>query len=349
MLSDPFDSALAALRAIRARGGVAVLGNDIDLTLSTGGGRGESDPRRTAIREDTGAALRALEARGHIVGIITNRSGRQAARMLAERGVRTAEIVGTYGMEVFHADASDPALGTATIDARFAPYARTITGLLRAVRETLYDTVGLTDDPGRAVEVEIPTAAGPILLERKGVCAAFPEGLAHVYNFNLAADRRERGAYLARMTERYRAAMRAAPDGAALGRVWGLAPSATEPDDDRFSWALEPLVAQGKAYGMIALLRAARRRLDDPARIGLVAFAGDSDADAQAMRAAHLVAAVARHVAGREPPRALGVWVRPEGADAPRAAAQADITVEGPPGYARLLGEMARVSGGQET
>src|SRR5690348_14671845 len=123
MSSDPYASALEAVRLVAERGDIIVCANDIDLTLSAGTRQGEDDPRRTAIREDTGAALRALEGRGHVVGIITNRSGRQAARLLAERGIRSAEIVGTYGMEVFHADASDPWLGVATVDPRFAAYA----------------------------------------------------------------------------------------------------------------------------------------------------------------------------------------------------------------------------------
>jgi len=332
---------LEAARRLAARGGVIVLGNDIDLTLSTGGPQGEDDPRRTAIRPDTGAALRALEARGHIIGIVTNRSGRQAARMLAERGVRAAEIVGTYGLETFHADTLVPSLGVATVDARFAPYAETITTILRGVRETVYADIGLHEDLGNAVEVEAATAAGPLLIERKAVCDAFPEGLAHVYNVNLIADRPYRARLLARAEQRYRALAAQSLAGQPLGRIWGLLPPdppGATPHDARFSWTLGPSISRGKAGGMIALLRVARRRVADPARIEMVTFAGDSDADAAAMRAAHLVATVA----GRERVRALGVWVRAMGIDAPLAEREADITVDGPDGYARLLADLAR-------
>jgi len=334
-------TALEAARRLAARGGVIVLGNDIDLTLSTGGPQGEDDPRRTAIRTDSGAALRALEARGHIIGIVTNRSGRQAARMLAEQGVRAAEIVGTYGLETFHADVSAPSLGVATVDARFAPYAAAITSILRGVRETVYADIGLHEDPGNAVEIEAPTQAGPLLIERKAVCDAFPEGLAHVYNVNLIVDRPYRARLLARAEQRYHALAAGSLAGRPLGRIWGLLPpdppSAT-PQDTRFSWTLGPSIARGKAAGMIALLRATRRRVADPARIGMVTFAGDSDADAAAMRAAHLVAMVA----GRTRVRAFGVWVRAMGINAPLTQREADITVDGTNGYACLLDDLVR-------
>lgn len=342
MSSDPYAAALDTVRLVVERRDIIVCGNDIDLTLSAGTRQGEDDPRKTAIREDTGAALRALEAHGHIVGIITNRSGRQAARLLAERGIQAAEIVGTYGMEVFHADASDPDLGTATVDARFAPYARPITTVLRAVREGLYRELGRPDEPGRAVEVEIPTATGPLLLERKAVCAAFPEGLAHVYNFNLVADKRERARYVARLEEGYQAAARDAFAGTDSRPIWGVAPPETTPRDDRYSWAMEPLIAQGKGYGMTALIRAARRRLSAAQCIGMVTFAGDSNADGEAMRGARLIAACARREQGRERLRTLGIWVRPEGKDAPVARERADIAVDGPEGYARFLLRLAQ-------
>ena len=338
-MSSERQTALEAARRLAAQGGIIVLGNDIDLTLSTGGPLGEADPRVTSIRADSGEALRALEARGHIIGIVTNRSGRQAARMLAARGVRAAEIVGTYGLETFHADADDPALGVATVDARFAPYAEAITTILRGVRETVYADIGLHESHGNAVEVEVATPAGPLLIERKAVCDAFPEGLAHVYNVNLIADRPYRACLLTRAEQRYRALATAFLADQPLGRIWGLLPpdppNAT-PHDARFSWTLGPSIARGKAAGLIALLRAARRRVADPTRIGLVTFAGDSDADAAAMRAAHLVAAVA----GRERVRALGVWVQAMGTGAPLAEREADITVDGTDGYARLLADL---------
>jgi hypothetical protein len=334
-------AALEAARRLAARGGVIVLGNDIDLTLSTGGPLGEADPRKTSIRADSGEALRALEAGGHIIGIVTNRSGRQAARMLAERGVRAAEIVGTYGLETFHADASAPSLGVATVDARFALYAEAITTILRGVRETVYAHIGLHEDPGTVVELEAATPAGPLLIERKAVCDAFPEGLAHVYNVNLIADRPYRARLLARAEQRYRALAAESLAGQPLGRIWGLLPPdppGATPRDARFSWTLGPTVARGKAAGMIALLRAARRHMADPARIGLVTFAGDSDADAAAMRAAHLVSIVA----GRERIRALGIWARPAEGGAPLTQREADITVDGTDGYARLLADFVR-------
>ena len=332
---------LEAARRLAARGGVIVLGNDIDLTLSTGGPQGEDDPRRTAIRPDSGAALRALEARGHIIGIVTNRSGWQAARMLAERGVCAAEIVGTYGLETFHADASAPSLGVATVDARFAPYAQAITSILRGVREAVYADIGLHEDPGNAVEIATYTPMGPLLIERKAVCDAFPEGLAHVYNVNLIADRPYRARLLARAELRYRVLAAESLAGRPLGRIWGLLPPdppGATPHDARFSWTLGPSIARGKAAGMIALLRAARRRVAHPARIGLVTFAGDSDADAAAMRAAHLVAMVA----GQGRVRALGVWVCPVEGGAPLTQREADIAVDGTDGYARLLADLAR-------
>lgn len=317
--------------------------NDIDATLT----EPTDDPTKTRIVAQSGMALATLQQQGHSIGALTNRAGKDAASMLQAAGITTAYVVGTYGYEQFHFESALPSLGTSHIADRYAFYNEQITSILHLIRKTLCENVQVEHHIGDAIHQEIDTKHGVIIIERKGVCAEFPEGLAAVYNLNLLSPDKQNevskqledlfaNEQKKLYSESYQLAL-------ALFHVWGKhsLPQTTQ-YPTHLSVGFEPLIKEGKGYGvhqLIALMHetTGTTSLSD---IGLIVMAGDSNADAEAMKAIEHIAEHTNHHHPDTPPlHAVGIWVKPAEAE-PAIEAEANIIVDGPRGYAELLTEL---------
>lgn len=329
------------------RGEKIIIANDIDLTISNGGVDGEDDPRKTRLHPKAAKALKEMEKHGQYIGVISNRSGWQVAGMLMEADIKHAEVIGTFGIEQFILNPKSPHRGAAIIDERFQVYSEPVTLFLRSMRLFLLDKLEQKESTKLHVEVEIPTQNGPIILERKGLCDTFPEGLAAGYNFNLVSPS-VRTELVKHMQQHFSAltadAMIHHPVRTmALLNVWRMNHDHDPDESGRYSLKFEPHIKQVKGYGMEHLLRGLRERIDDEVKIGLIIFAGDDNADAEAMRvAANAVAFYNKDLISHRPIQSVGIWVKPQ-EDKPTVHEQADMIVDGPDGYAEVLEAMAGV------
>lgn len=323
---------LHLVREVAGRGCRLCVVNDFDDTLSLKGRDGGADPTESVLHPRSAKALARLAAHGADVGIISNRSTAQIARRLDAAGVTARAIVGTYGWELFRADPGAAGGGHVSVDARFQPYRETISAVLQRIRTQLCAAVGLPDAAGDATDITLPTIDGPIILERKGVCPGFPEGLAHVYNFNRVPPT-PRTHLAALLAEQFRAS---AGELDILHDVWGMAAEAGQPErPGPFSLYFAPSAAKGKAYGLVTLLRAISAAQPTSPGVGLVLYGGDHDADAAAMEAAKRLESVTHGTV-----RAVGIWVK-AATDQPLVRQRCDISVDGVDVYAEVLSSVA--------
>jgi hypothetical protein len=341
------DVLLETAKEIVGRNEKIMVINDVDLTVSSGGANGEDDPRKTKLHPVSAKALAKIEASGHLVGFVSNRPGGQVARMAKEAGIEHPTIIGTFGLELFKGDAKHPNQGIAYIDERFHHMAYPITDILSQLRSNVLAMTGQQDKAGKDVEVEIPTNDGPIILERKGLCDLFPEGLAAGYNFNLV-DPGFRTGIIAPMQEQYENIMKQLMRenytlAMLFGTTWGMTKNTNPPQlPGRYSLGFEPIIKQGKGYGVLRLLKEVQTNLQEGEKIGLITFAGDSDADAEGMSAARRAVMTHNQDPLHIPSYSWGIWVKPQH-DQPQVKKQADIDVDGPDGYAELLVKLSNI------
>ncbi len=315
--------------------------NDIDATLT----ESTDDPTKTQIVPRSGTALVALQQQGHLIGALTNRAGRDAAKMFNAVGMTKTYIVGTYGYERFYFDSSLPSLGRSQIGDRYSVYNEQITTILHTMRVSLCETFHAEQAIGDATNQEITTSAGVIVVERKGVCEEFPEGLAAVYNLNLLnpagqieVSKQLNDIFAKEQKKLYDASYQLA---FALSHVWGQRTMPwTVQQPTHLSVDFEPLIKEGKGYGVHQLLSliqesTASTKLED---IGLIIMAGDSNADAEAIKAIEHLAEHRNHHSHTPTLHAVGIWVQPAEPE-PAIEAEANIIVNGPQGYAELLTE----------
>lgn len=316
--------------------------NDFDDTVSSDGPSKGDNPFDRVMHAEAGQALAAIENSGGIIGAISNRSGEQIAGRYYQAGIKKPFIVGTYGFEVYQPDTANPNIGKSVIDARFNPFRKPITLILSEVKKGLLTemdaTVSKTDTP----EVTISTPVGPIYLENKGLNREFTEGIAQVYNLN-HINPQVRTRIVERIKESYSIALDEILQQNAINvdvfkRTWGMSESNNSPDQPgRYSISIEPLVRQGKAYGMTRLLRAVQNSSLYPEPIGLIMYGGDANADAEAMRAGKLLE---RYAKGRV--KSVGVWVYPNHEQA-HVRHASDMVISGVDAYARTLQELSSV------
>lgn len=324
-------------RVVVAQGGRIAILTDFDATVSAEAGDG-ADPFATTFDPHAGHALAALQAHGQVVGIISNRGAGQIIARCRQVGFAQAPfVVGTYGYELV------PPGGVPEIDQQFTPFCEVITRTLRAVRQGLLRDAGLDTEQPPAIETTIATMDGPIYLEMKGLCTAYPEGLAHEYNFNRVAPVIRTNLVRAAETIASAALARADPMLArALAGMWGGAASSNPLLPGPFSWALKPALARAKAYGMVRLLRAMRAATaeeDQRDRSCLVVYAGDHQwEDGHAMWAGKVLE---RLTQGRM--RFAGIWAD-AGRDMPGAPDESDLRVPGTRGVAGAFARLATLA-----
>jgi hypothetical protein len=341
------DALLDTAKEIVGRKEKILLINDVDLTVSSGGLLGEDDPRKTKLHPVSGQALAKIEAYGHPIGFVSNRSGRQVARMAKEAGIEHPTIIGTFGLELFKADTNNLSQGTACIDERLQHMAYPVTYILNQLRNNIFAMVGQKDYAGSDIEVEIPTSGGPIILERKGLCYLFPEGLSASYNFNFV-DPQVRAEIISPIKEEFenimKQLMRENYTQAMLFMTnWGMTHTNNSPElPGRYSVGFEPVIKQGKGYGARRLIKEVRASLKEDENIGLITFAGDSDSDAEGMLAARKAVMVHNEDVLHSPSYFWGIWVKPQ-EDQSLIRKQADIIADGPDDYAELLVKLSAI------
>src|SRR5436853_3149290 len=248
-----------AVEVVR-RGDYIIFANDFDGTLDL---QVEADPRKSRVNPESAQALKHMKEDGHEVGIISNRGGAQIARLLAEVGLDSATIIGTYGHEVFKEDIAHPERGVAIIHRRFHLHKELIADALSGARGELFRTLQLPDQIGRQIEVEISTPDGTIVLERKGVCDNFPEGLAQLYHFRqVQADKRK--CYMTMLTNHYytwfeQLKQQSSQQAQALKQMWGQV-TYENPETQQYGVMYEPREKLGKAHGLFELLHAIQEK-----------------------------------------------------------------------------------------
>lgn len=331
-------------KAVLDRGEVIVVINDLDLTVSTGGITGEDDPRKTAIYPDSAKALRQIGNAGHKIGFISNRAGSQIGRMTQDSDIKHPSIIGTYGFETYSTDTHK-----SIIDDRFLPYAKDITKLLNIIESFV---LTYTDNDKLTIsgpESAIPFESEEIILERKGICELFPNGLAALYNLNLIKPHKRaelveaiEGKYKEEISQIMKTHHLLAT---ALTRIWGINPDVNKPSiPGRYTLKFEPLLKQSKAYGMVNLLNNIRKNLPEKQRIGFITYAGDSDQDAYAMKALkQIVKFHNEDYIAHTPIHAFNIWVKPDHIEKD-ARREADIIAEGVEGYAEILTELTKIA-----
>lgn len=333
---------LAIAQAVVSRGEIIAVINDIDLTVSSGGIRGEDDPRKTTIYFKSAKALREIEHHGHKIGFISNRSGSQIARMSRDADIKNPSIIGTYGFETYLINSHK-----SIIDDRFLPYAADISNLLASLESFVLEYTGHNKLISPGPEAAIPYDSDDIVLERKGVCEQFPNGLAALYNLNLINPEKREDLAQA-IEEKYKSEISKIMQSqhmlaTALLRIWGLNKERTRASTPgRYSIKFEPLLKQSKAYGMVNLLNSIRNNLPDKQRIGMITYAGDSDQDAQAMLALkQIVKFHNEDYIAHNPIHAYNICVKPDHMEKD-AYRESDLIVEGVEGYAEVLEELAK-------
>lgn len=335
---------LVTAKAVLERGETIVVINDLDLTISTGGVTGEDDPRKTAIYPDSAKALRQIENSGHKIGFISNRAGSQIERMTQDSDIKHPSIIGTYGFETYSADTHK-----SIIDDRFLPYAQDITKLLSTIESYVLEYTNHKEVVISGSEIAIPFEADEIILERKGTCELFPNGLAALYNLNLIKPDK-RADFVEAIEGKYKEEVSLIMKthhllATALTRIWGINPEARLPSTPgRYTLKFEPLLKQSKAYGMVNLLNSIRENLPAKQRIGLITYAGDSDQDAYAMKALkQIVKFHNEDYIAHTPIHAFNIWVKPDHLEKD-AKREAEIITDGVKGYAEILTKLAKTA-----
>jgi hypothetical protein len=328
---------LAYTRTVLASGRSILVMTDFDSTVTSE--RGDRDnPFAASFDAQAGQALVSLQQHGQGVGIISNRAVRQIVRRCEQIGFDTLPLVaGTYGYEVRALS------GESIIDRHFAPYREVITDVLFSMRQGLLSTYGLAAADYREVETTIPTPSGPVYLEIKGQCAAYPEGLAQEYNFNRMPPA-ERTSTVTQVERLVQLALSRHPRGQveSLLQVWGIVASGSPAASGHFSWALRPLLPRGKAYAFVRLLALAKSSEAGGGSCGLIMYIGNhKQEDGPAMWAGKVLE---RHAQGQM--RFVGVWAR-EAADTdmPEVEDESDVRVEGVRGVAGVLMGLAAAVG----
>lgn len=335
---------VSVVKEVISRGDVIIIVNDIDQTVALGT---EDDPRKTEIHPRIACSLRLIQDAGHIIGFNSNRSGIEIAAMSTKAGILNPLIIGSYGLELFEIDKQNPTNGVATIDERFMLYSEPVTETLRHLRQGLYGTLGLKVPEDNGLYQEIPTTGGMVILERKGICNTFPEGIAHGYNMN-AVTPEVRAELVEVLDKEYEDLIRKGLERSymetmSLQNVWHLNKDSWPPTQKgRYSWKVEPdRKIRPKAHGMMCIIREAQQRLNGK-NIGLIITAGDDNSDADAMQVAARLVNFQQKASELAPAMAAGVWVNP-GEDKQAAREKADIIVTGVDGYAQLLETIAGV------
>lgn len=258
-------------RDVVARGGGVAVLTDFDGTVSETAGDG-SDPFATSFDARAGHALARIQAHGQVVGILSNRAGGQITARSARVGFAHAPyVVGTYGYELL-----SPA-GESRIDDLFLTYREVITRQLGVARRALVRLSGANDDVPPTIEATIETGQGPIYVEIKGACVEYPEGLAQEYNFNrITPDARTWITEELEHAIRLAMAREDASQMRGLSLLWGGERIGEPAAPGRYSWALKPMLARGKAYGLVRMLRTIRARSDQPGDRCLLIYMGGS-------------------------------------------------------------------------
>jgi hypothetical protein len=293
------------VREVGKRGELVCIFTDLDDTVLVGkdaekGYAPGDDPRRVEILPVAARALQDITHKGGVVGVITNRGGHDAANYLRASGISQSYIMGTYGWERYTMDNTSADADEVAIDDRFRQHAPVITRTLHELRNRVYDAFGQpTVDDG--ANILIPTHRdgvtlrdqSPLIIQQKGVSAAdgFPLGLANIYNFNLMKVEDGNREKLKNIVE---STYEATAD---VKGLWGMGGDAGNPQEmTRFTRGFEPLIKEGKAYAMIEMIRKIE---ETNKKIGLVIFSGDSNADADAMRAATVCSKTLRYSSER--------------------------------------------------
>ncbi len=345
-------------REIRGRGENVLIVNDFDETISQGeppqdGYNQGDDPRRVIIHPKAGKALIEIAKSGGYNGIITNRGGADVAGKLAAIGLHQTKIVGTFGWELYKQD--DANGRRVEIDKKFLPYANVITQTLQVIREGFLEELGNPRVAGDEAYIVVPTnplgkttkEQGPMIIQQKGVSHEFPLGLANGYNFNLISrDTGIRKLLTKRIEETFQKV--SLPD--ELLSIWAMRGDgirnsrSADPDADlRFSRGFEPIIERGKGNAMVKLIRAVMKEQEKKGeqveKIGLIYYAGDSDPDAYAMRAARLIESLTRGEV-----RSIGVWTK-GGSKAQEVEKKSDLQVVDVDAHAEILQGIAAALG----
>lgn len=328
------DSFWQLVESVHRAGQVIVWVDDIDLTVSTGGKKGFNDPRLTGIYPRSAASLQAQAKAGHEVCFLTNRSGEQVERMLKDAGIGDALVVGSYGYELRMIHTKSPAQSQSTILSPYPQHASFITWVLQNMLMEFCDHLGADWTMLSGCEVELPTSDGPIILERKG--GQYPQGIAHVYNFNLV-DPEVRVPLIEALTGTYwrlvnEERARIGTETLEIEDFWGLSVDAHPELPGRISLKVEPRSPRGKGDGMRTVLKEVSRKTRKP--IGLVVMADDSNVGAGAIHEARSLGIHAGF-------QTVGVWVNP-GTEQREMAEASAVHVDGVEGYAQLLELMAK-------
>lgn len=290
--------------------------------------KGDDNPFRCQFYEKSARALQLLSEHGHIVAVITNRGGAQIARMMKATLLKISKVIGTFGHEYRSVDTSRSDMGEGVIDEEYSAYQDIITLKIRLLRERLFRALNVID-PGLDAEVELQTEWGPLFIEQKGVCAAFPFGLGIGFNANFIKLVGRPGLIaliegIYQEVDKY--VLSVMPNKSKqLLKLWGLVKDPWSPGDPgRYSIKFEPLTNVGKYQAMKNLLA------ENPG-VEVIIVTGDTDDDGYMMIAAKEYAAEHMGV------QAFCIWVDSGGKPQQIAAENADYVVSEVEGLAVLL------------
>lgn len=340
--TDNLSSLYAEITKLQHSDTIICLITDLDDTILIGsdpdaGFHPGDDPRRVQMVPSSAKALREIEMNGGVLGVITNRGGKDAANHLRHNGIHTARIIGTYGFEkyIMKEKSEDDVV---TIDDRFMKHKKEVTTILQTLRTAIVEELGEPSyDTG--ADVIFPTnkngittqEQAPLLIQQKGVSfsSGFPLGLANIYIMNLMPQGtgiRERITNILEMIIK---------DSPPLSE-WGMGGDIQSPElRQRFTRGFEPTIKEGKGFAMRSMIDDIER--EEGKEVGLILYSGDSNPDAQAIKVAKQIE---KERLGRL--STFGIWVYGP-ADQHEIEAIADIHVSDVFAYANILQQIARL------
>lgn len=252
------------------KGGKKILfATDFDNTISQDGPSKGEDPRDSVIDPRIKKALIQLQEADIDLAIISARSARKIAQIAQIPGL---QVIGTMGWETFKSSKDNPSRGVSVIHESFSPFEKPLTEILeevrhRFVRDDLKQEIPPHDSESDAIEMEyLSKTGGKVVLERKGVNEAYPEGIYHTYNFN-QVDKTERAEFAAHLEQYYIEAFDKAlekhtpSENGDLYRLrlmqkWGIMPNSKSPlDNGRYSSEIGPRAQRAKTGAIIQFMR----------------------------------------------------------------------------------------------
>jgi trehalose-6-phosphatase len=257
---------------VKKQNKIILSGYDFDSTISDD----HYNPFENVLDNDCAVALKRLYKSGVKLVVISNRPGRFINETFKRHGIEELDGRYTYGYEKLHMENGQYFV---QIDERFGKYTKHITSVLRDVLINFVPDFSLPPDPTAAEHI-LHIKGEPVYLETKGRGAeGYPFGFAQVWNFNDVSPQ-QRGDLVFHFKQVYTEAIEKLNDHE-LEKVWGMTFSGEAPDKPgRFSIGLEPVLKEGKAYGM-------KKILESFENLGLVMFAGDHNQDSYAMQVAY--------------------------------------------------------------